>query len=123
MVVQILQMVFLVPGVTLLNIVTSHCIKDFQTAFLVIFGFTIVAIFAQHFIIRTFLSRKLQSRFNRDRHFRNLRRKIKNWGWLSSGLAWFLFIPYNIKIYTLTVLGLKFHKFFLPAIPFVAFHS
>lgn len=83
----------------------------------------LVAVFVGTWIARRFLCPKFDPILAKDDYFSAMKQSVQNWAGSVSMLLWFLFVPYNIKIYFLGLMRVPYTKFLLPAMLFIAFHS
>lgn len=48
---------------------------------------------------------------------------VKRYAWFTSTISWLIFIPYNLKTCILSLSGISFSCFFVPAVPGIILHS
>lgn len=121
--IQMLFIGFLIPGISLISILLSHFTGDFLKAFLLQTLPLWFVVFMLNKLIKENVYVWAQKKFSEDKWYEIFKNQSKKWQWRTSIIAWTMFIPYNYKVYCLSLSDISFKAYFIPAIPLVAVHS
>ena len=124
---QLFFVCFMVPGLTVFQLIASHFIANMWFGFILLALPMIFMLFILSYIVKKEIKDWALKKFENDHMYRLLERNSEKYSKLTSIISWSFFMPLGKKIYIMTVLRItdkiSAWEFYLPAVIFMPLHA